>query len=935
MKSSLLFFAAALLLCQGMYAQSISFESLPHSPQGSSDVQDIIGDANGNYYAIAEDNYYSRYFYRSLDAGNTWQKMNVNTDGLYLAPNGTLYRNSSSNIFRSTNQGQSWTQLPDFPSFFNFQGLVITSAGSLLVRSWDDNVYRSTDQGNTWETIPLLPANETIDILLATTDGDLYAFSNVQVNNNYISKVYSSVDDGLTWQYKGDFPDSYYGGKIFKAASSRTFLYPNGIGSDFYYTDDQGANWTKIVLQWAGSEGVTGMIQQPSGELWVATSTPRRWRSTNNGSTWTLVNPYGAGVFNDILSNLWKMPDGTVFGDFSGALFRANDPGLTDWSPSAQGMEAATVVHMKVLDDDHIYAATKGGIFKTEDGGNTWDYFYQNPTFSDDFFAPGSIFCFDNDGNIIMPDNNHLWRIDVSTGNRSDIAPPLSNPSYGPIISVVKLYNGKFICANNQQSFISSDNGITWEDFSGSNFSYNFWDAHYVNDSLYIIQGLYSSLYTYNPIANTLTEMDTPPLNDISIQDVFVDQSGAIHLATDWMNDYCVSYDAGISWACVDNPDVSNLVEDIVVNTSGTIFINEGYGYTLQTSVDGGYSWNNLYPDPNDQFAYGDIQSLSLSNSQRIFFADRTKGIFRSVQPTTDQPLVKGKVFEDAAASSNCDLDATESTLVRVKTLLTGPNYSAVGVSNTNGEYAMPASVGNLTAKALPMSEYWQACSESVVVAPGDIIEGIQLGLEALVQCPKLEVDVASPFLRRCFESTVFVQYCNTGTVPAVGATMDVVLDPFFSYLGADVPLLAQNGQTLTFDIGDVAVNRCGNIKLQVLVSCDAPLGQMHCVKAHAYPDEDCLNTWDGPRLSSSATCNGSELLITVQNNGGAMSAPAPFSALGSDTNLPFDYVLLAEGEVLLLRAVLPLSACPMLTTRSYSKLTKRRASPTATRRLG
>ncbi|MCC6727557.1 MAG: T9SS type A sorting domain-containing protein [Saprospiraceae bacterium] len=903
MKSSLLLLIAALVFGQSLNAQSISFELLPHSPQGSSDVLDIIGDANGNYYAIANNNNLSSYFYRSMDGGNTWEKMNFVTGGLWVIPDGTLYRYTGDFMYRSVDKGQSWTQISSSPSFPFVYAMEVGPTGTLIAQGWDGNIYRSADQGATWETIPVLPSNENFDVIMTTADGDFYALSNETSGSNYISKVYSSVDDGQTWQEKGILPGTYFGGKLFKAASGRVFYYPGDLGGEFFYSDDQGDNWTIIALQWAGSEGVMGMIQQPSGELWIATTSPRRWHSTNNGSTWTLVNPNGPNVTEDMLANIWKMPDGTVFGDFNGALFRANDLALTDWTPSAQGMEAPSVVNMKVLDDDHIYVATSGGIFKTENGGNTWDYFYQSPIFNDDSFNRRTNFCFDNNGNIIMPDNIHLWRIDVGTGTRSDIAPTGSNPGYYPFTSVVKLNNGQLICENTNDVFISNDDGNTWQIFGGNIPAFGCWDAHYLSDSLYILQGIYYAYaFTYNPITNSIARLDTPPVNDLFTQDIFVDQLGVIHLATVIENDHCVSYDFGASWECVDNPDLSHYVQDMVVNSAGTIFTNESSSTEIQVSVDGGYSWNILYPniDPNNSFAYAKIQSFCLSTSQRIFFADRSLGIFRSVLPTTDQPLVKGKVFEDAIASSNCDLDATEPSLAKVKTQLTGPGFSVVGVSNINGDYVMPGSVGTLTAKALPISEYWQPCEQTVDVATGDVIEGVQLGLEALVQCPKLEVELASPFMRRCFASTVYVHYCNTGTLPAVGATVEVVLDQYMNFLSANTPLLAQNGQTLTFNVGDVAVNHCGYINIRVMVSCDAPLGQMHCVKAHAYPDQDCLNNWTGPWLSSNATCNGSELLITVQNKGGDMLAPVHYSALGHDANSPFGYVLLAEGEVLL-----------------------------------
>jgi hypothetical protein len=149
-----------------------------------------------------------------------------------------------------------------------------------------------------------------------------------------------------------------------------------------------------------------------------------------------------------------------------------------------------------------------------------------------------------------------------------------------------------------------------------------------------------------------------------------------------------------------------------------------------------------------------------------------------------------------------------------------------------------------------------------------------------------MQVDIAAPVLRRCFNSNYHVHYCNQGTVTAEDAYVEVTLDPFLSAVSSSIPWTTVNGQTYTFPIGDVAVGQCGNFSLTVLVSCDAVLGQTHCTEAHIFPDEICVPVnplWDGSILDVTGTCDGDSVRFTINNIGDDMDTPVPFIVIEDD----------------------------------------------------
>ena len=144
--------------------------------------------------------------------------------------------------------------------------------------------------------------------------------------------------------------------------------------------------------------------------------------------------------------------------------------------------------------------------------------------------------------------------------------------------------------------------------------------------------------------------------------------------------------------------------------------------------------------------------------------------------------------------------------------------------------------------------------------------------------CHAMQVDVSVPFLRRCFENTYTIQYCNYGTLSADSAYVEVDFDPFHTILSSTLPWSSVDGTTYRFDLGEVASAECGSFQVEVNVSCDAVLGQSHCVEAHIFPDKPCPNTYAGPSIKVTGRCLGNEVEFEIENVGeGDMTEPVQY----------------------------------------------------------
>jgi Secretion system C-terminal sorting domain len=131
-------------------------------------------------------------------------------------------------------------------------------------------------------------------------------------------------------------------------------------------------------------------------------------------------------------------------------------------------------------------------------------------------------------------------------------------------------------------------------------------------------------------------------------------------------------------------------------------------------------------------------------------------------------------------------------------------------------------------------------------------------------------VDIATPFLRRCFTNDYNIRYCNQGTATAAKARIEIQLDSLLEYVSATRPLSIRRGQTLIFDLGDVPSLDCGNFGITTKTRCgdSTRLGQTLCTTAKIFPDTVCSppSNWSGANLIVNGRCDRDSVRFFVKN---------------------------------------------------------------------
>ncbi len=241
-----------------------------------------------------------------------------------------------------------------------------------------------------------------------------------------------------------------------------------------------------------------------TNRYWVGAAAGGLWETKDNGETWTvLTDKNGVLAVSDII-----IPDdfdgsGIIYiatGDRDGwdnrsiGVLKSTDSGAT-WNPTGLSFTLANnrMVNRLLQDpenDDILYAATSAGVFKTIDGGDTWDTQLSGNDFIDMEFRPGSntvIYGSTKGGEIhtaldglnfdLVLDDEDARRIELAVSpDQPDwvfaLASSSSNGLYGIFKSIdsgasfIKVFSGDSLNLLTWSSAGTADDGQGWYDLA-------------------------------------------------------------------------------------------------------------------------------------------------------------------------------------------------------------------------------------------------------------------------------------------------------------------------------------------------------------------------------------------------------------------------------------------------------------------------------------
>ncbi len=325
--------------------------------------------------------------------------------------------------------------------------------------------------------------------------------------------------------------------------------------------------------------------------------------------------------------------------------------------------------------------------------------------------------------------------------------------------------------------------------------------------------------------------------------------------------------------------------------------LNSWTNHVAKINADGAVAWQRPLGFLTDAFPTEFYQGRALPDGSFALYAFQGNTLYL-IKMAADGRIYPHTLTGTIARDStfNCLPDAFDPPLEGWTVSVSGNGLTQYGSSNADGQYTIADLDAGAYEVVLTKPSYlWQPCADTVQVQFNGtlpVTDTLDFQVQSLYDCPLMEVDIATPFLRRCMENLFAVHYCNNGNQPASDVSVTVLLDPLIELDSATLPY-TQNGSLYTFELGAVAAGECGSFNLYTTTSCAAELGQTLCVEAHIYPDTLCAPTvpnWSGARIEVSAECAGDSVLFQIKNAG---TAPMP-QAL--DFIIVDDHVITRQG---------------------------------------
>lgn len=555
----------------------------------------------------------------SDDGGATWRTSNTGISDPFNARDldkdpvsGKLFMATFSRLYSSTDGGSNWIVVAQ-TGFSDTRKLEIAPNGSLFIATFGGKVYRSTNGGVTWPTgdVATLPNNPYVTTFHISAAGFLFVGTSghsIYRSNNANSVLgFTQLTSGLSDAYISSF------------TSSGTNLYVTTNGGIFRSTNN-GSTWTSIRAAGAAPAGMDdngfyyARVNALGSTLMLMNSRYNPvsgfeegllWRSTDQGTTWTpLTHPmilHGGRL--SFPRDLFFSDVTTFYASFQKGLFKTNDGG-NSWFEINNGIAGLTGFQpdkLVLTDNGRLLLAPEidYGIFLSTDDGQSWDYLNSGALNTDinGFKKIGpSIFAFGN-GLLKSTDNGGTWTQVYSQ-------PFLGCGAYFNYLENTSASNFYSIATYNCNTgtteynlLKSSDAGVSWTTHLITGIPQTNFGFGASGIKVDASGNVYMSTYNFSLQRQQLLKIDasTYQATDITpagytVTDAFTIVNNKILITSNGIGQgprMLISADAGLTWSVKAIPMAFGRIKAI---SESTLYIM-GSNSTVYISTDGGESW--------------------------------------------------------------------------------------------------------------------------------------------------------------------------------------------------------------------------------------------------------------------------------------------------------------------------------------------------------
>jgi photosystem II stability/assembly factor-like uncharacterized protein len=347
-------------------------------------------------------------------------------------------------------QGLKWRQIGPFRGGRSLTAVGIPGNSSVFYfGAVAGGIWKTTNGGLTW--LPIFdkePVSSIGSIAVAESDPNvIYAGSGeacIRGNISYGDGVYKSLDAGKTWTNVG-LKDTRHIGAVIVDPHDADIVFVAALGHAYgtntergiYRSRDGGKTWDKVLYKDEKTGGIDIVFDPQNSHtlfasMWEAHRTP--WSLTSGGP--------GSGLYKSI-------DDGTTWKRIEGHGF-------------PEGVLGRIGVSVSGADSNRIYAlveAAKGGLYRSEDGGDSWELVNDDQRFRQRAWYFTHVFADPKSVDTVYVLNTGMFR---STNGGKDFTRITAPHGDHHDLWIDPTDPNRMINANDGGATISSDGGKTW-----------------------------------------------------------------------------------------------------------------------------------------------------------------------------------------------------------------------------------------------------------------------------------------------------------------------------------------------------------------------------------------------------------------------------------------------------------------------------------------